>query len=342
MGVLNVTPDSFSDGGRFLDADAALAHGRAWWPTARLCSTWAASPPGPGASRSPSPRSCAGCSRSSRRSPTRCRPSRSTPARRPWPEPRSPPAPRWSTTCPPRCGPVAAELGVGWVAMHMPRASPRTMQDDPRYDDVVAEVVRLPRRAGGRAPMRRRRARGLDRSRDRVRQDAGAQPRRCSRTSTASSPPGCPVLVGTSRKAFLGLRCSATSDWRRSSEPAGPSDDRLEASLATATWAMAHGAAMVRVHDVRPTRTGRTGHRRARSSPRTLRMSVPADEGARACAGEGQVGAGHPAPQLPWVISRTSSPSASDPAAMAPTTAGCAARRRSSGSASRGSPASSR
>ena len=35
--------------------------------------------------------------------------------------------------------PVAASTGVGWVAMHM-RGTPRTMQDDPRYDDVVTEV----------------------------------------------------------------------------------------------------------------------------------------------------------------------------------------------------------
>ena len=34
---------------------------------------------------------------------------------------------------------VAADLGVGWVAMHM-RGNPRTMQDEPVYDDVVAEV----------------------------------------------------------------------------------------------------------------------------------------------------------------------------------------------------------
>ena len=37
-------------------------------------------------------------------------------------------------------GAVAAELGVGWAAMHM-QGEPATMQDDPRYDDVVAEVL---------------------------------------------------------------------------------------------------------------------------------------------------------------------------------------------------------
>jgi dihydropteroate synthase len=50
------------------------------------------------------------------------------------------------------------------------------------------------------------------------------------------------VLVGASRKSFIGgLTGDATVD------------DRLEGSLALAVWAMAKGAAMVRVHDVRAT-----------------------------------------------------------------------------------------
>ena len=57
-------------------------------------------------------------------------------------------------------------------------------------------------------------------------------------------------MVGTSRKAFLG-RLLAASDGAD-----GPvdTDDRLEASLATATWALAVGVGMVRVHDVRAAR----------------------------------------------------------------------------------------
>src|SRR5258705_58609 len=56
-----------------------------------------------------------------------------------------------------------------------------------------------------------------------------------------------PVVVGTSRKSFLG-RLLAASDGV--AEPV-PVDDRLEGSLATATWAILHGAAMIRAHDVR-------------------------------------------------------------------------------------------
>jgi len=56
------------------------------------------------------------------------------------------------------------------------------------------------------------------------------------------------VVVGTSRKRFLG-QLLADSD----GVDDVPTDDRLEGSLATATWAMVEGAAMVRVHDVAPT-----------------------------------------------------------------------------------------
>ena len=45
---------------------------------------------------------------------------------------------------------VAADLGVGWVAMHM-RGDPRTMQDEPVYDDVVAEDDGRARRRHGPA-----------------------------------------------------------------------------------------------------------------------------------------------------------------------------------------------
>ena len=59
---------------------------------------------------------------------------------------------------------------------------------------------------------------------------------------------GYPVLVGTSRKSFLGRLLA-----RPGADEPTPVEDRLEGSLATATWAMAQGAAVVRVHDVRPT-----------------------------------------------------------------------------------------
>ncbi len=60
---------------------------------------------------------------------------------------------------------------------------------------------------------------------------------------------GWPVLVGTSRKSTLG-RLLADSDGTPDPPPA---EERLEASIATATYAMARGAGMIRAHDVRAT-----------------------------------------------------------------------------------------
>jgi len=139
---------------------------------------------------------------------------------------------------------AAGGTGVGWVAMHM-QGTPPTMQAEPRYTDVVAEViaflaerVELGRRAGvaevwadpgigfGKTFAHNLALLGS------LRAMAGAV--------------GAPLLVGTSRKSFL---------WTIG---AGPEDrldvrDSLEPSLATAVWAMDQGADMVRVHDVAPT-----------------------------------------------------------------------------------------
>jgi dihydropteroate synthase len=62
------------------------------------------------------------------------------------------------------------------------------------------------------------------------------------------------VLVGTSRKSFIGhLGAGGSPDGRVGEIPPLGSYDRLEGSLASAVWAMACGAAVVRVHDVAAT-----------------------------------------------------------------------------------------
>ena len=138
---------------------------------------------------------------------------------------------------------VAAEAGVGWVAMHM-RGEPRTMQQAPAYGDVVSEVrIFLVDRA------ERAREAGVSE----VWIDPGigfgktaAHNLTLLRGLRSLVATGWPVLVGASRKSFLGL---VTADAGGSA----PAEDRVEASLATAVWAFDQGAAMVRVHDVRPT-----------------------------------------------------------------------------------------
>jgi dihydropteroate synthase len=140
--------------------------------------------------------------------------------------------------------PTAARCGVGWVAMHR-AGTPTTMQDDPRYDDVVAEVRELLAERAARAA-----AAGVEE----VWIDPGIGFGKTVDHNLellagldALVATGHPVVVGTSRKAFLG-RLAAGPD----GVPA-PVDDRLPGSLATATWALQQGAGMVRVHDVAAT-----------------------------------------------------------------------------------------
>lgn len=139
---------------------------------------------------------------------------------------------------------VAAEAGVGWVAMHM-RGEPPTMQQAPEYVDVVAEV---------RAFLMERAEQAREAGVEEVWIDPGlgfgkttAHNLALLRGMRSLVTTGVPVLVGASRKSFLG-RVTAEPD----SSPV-PVDDRLGASLAAAVWAIDQGAAMVRVHDVRAT-----------------------------------------------------------------------------------------
>ena len=246
MGVLNVTPDSFSDGGRWADADAAVARGLelveqgADWVDVGGESTR------PGASpvaveeelRRVIPVVEQLAAQGVRvsidtRKPTVARAAVAAGA-------------SMLNDVGGSNAEVAAELGVAWAAMHM-QGEPATMQDDPSYRDVVAEVVEeLVRRADLAA------AAGVPE----VWIDPGigfgkthAHNLELLAHLDDLVATGLPVLVGTSRKGFLG-RVLGDSD--RTDAPAAL-DDRLEGSLATATWAMACGARMVRVHDVRAT-----------------------------------------------------------------------------------------
>jgi dihydropteroate synthase len=134
---------------------------------------------------------------------------------------------------------VAAAAGVGWVAMHM-RGTPETMQEDPRYDDVVREVRDFLVERAGRAA-----AAGVPE----VWIDPGIGFGKTLAHNLALLASlgelvatGFPVLVGASRKSFIGALTGGA-----------PPDDRLEGSLAVAVWAVHQGARMVRVHDVAPT-----------------------------------------------------------------------------------------
>ncbi len=238
MGVLNVTPDSFSDGGRWFDPQAAVAHGL------RMIAEGADVVDVGGESTRPG-----------------AVPVDEAEERRRVVDVVAALAPHVRVSVDTRHAgvaraavdagatlvndvsaslwPVAAECGVGWVAMHM-QGEPPTMQAAPHYDDVVADVRRyLVERASAA------RQAGVEE----VWVDPGIgfgktvdHNLRLLRRLSDLVADGFPVLVGTSRKSFLGRLTGDASV-----------DDRLEASVATAAWALAQGAAMVRVHDVAPT-----------------------------------------------------------------------------------------
>ena len=139
--------------------------------------------------------------------------------------------------------PVASRHRVGWVAMHR-QGSPATMQARPHYDDVVEEV-------SGMLVERAARARADGVAEVWIDPGIGFGKTIDHNLALLASlgdlvATGYPVMVGTSRKSFLASLASSGG----SSVPVG---ERLPGSLATATWAMAQGARMVRVHDVAAT-----------------------------------------------------------------------------------------
>lgn len=134
---------------------------------------------------------------------------------------------------------VIARAGAAAVVMHM-RGTPQTMQQDTHYDDLFAEIgsalagsVRTGREAGI----------------DRIIVDPGIGFGKDLRGNLRLlegldrfAGLGCPVLVGPSRKAFLGAVLGT------------PAGDRLEGTIAACVLAAAKGARFVRVHDVRAVR----------------------------------------------------------------------------------------
>lgn len=246
MGVINVTPDSFSDGGRFADAAAAVAHGRALRAEGADWLDVGGESTRPGAHPVPEAEEL--------RRVVPVVEALATDGARVSVDTRKAAVARAAVAAGATMlndvgadnGAVAAELGVAWVAMHA-QGEPATMQRAPRYDDVVGEVTaQLVARADAAV------AAGVPE----VWIDPGIGFGKTVEHNLALLAhldhlvaTGYPVLVGTSRKAFLG-RLLGTSDGATEVAPVG---DRLEGSLATATWAMTCGAAMVRAHDVRAT-----------------------------------------------------------------------------------------
>jgi dihydropteroate synthase len=242
MGVVNVTPDSFSDGGRWFAAERAVAHGL------DLLAQGAEIVDVGGESTRPGSQPVGEAEELRRVVPVIrqlapvVRVSVDTRKARVAEAAIEAGATLINDTSA-SLWPVAAASGVGWIAMHM-RGEPATMASAAHYDDVVAEVRdHLVARAeeaaaGGVADVWIDPGIGFAKT--------GEHNLALLANLRILVATGWPVLVGTSRKSFIGrLLAGPRGD-------AGP-DDRLEGSLATAAWAMTQGVAMVRVHDVTPT-----------------------------------------------------------------------------------------
>lgn len=137
---------------------------------------------------------------------------------------------------------VAGELAVGYVAMHA-QGTPDTMQVDPHYDDVLGEVegflegLATRARAAGVSPLWLDPGIGFGKTTEHNLTLLA----HVAEIAELARRYGAGVLIGTSRKRFLGALGPEPLDV----------DERLEGSLATEAWSLLGGAAMIRVHDAR-------------------------------------------------------------------------------------------
>jgi dihydropteroate synthase len=242
MGVVNVTPDSFSDGGLYFDAEAAIAHGRELVAAGAEILDVGGESTRPGADPVdaeeelrrvvPVIRGLSGCG---------CGLSVDTSKAEVAAAALDAGATIVNDVTALRSdagmAPLCAERGATMVLMHM-LGEPRTMQDDPRYEDVVAEVKGfLAERLGSAV------AAGI--AEERVWLDPGigfgktpAHNMELLRRLGELRELGRPLVIGTSRKSFIG---------KVDGSAAG---ERLGGTIASSVLAAAEGAAVLRVHDV--------------------------------------------------------------------------------------------
>ena len=235
MGVLNVTPDSFSDGGLHLDPDAAAESARS------MCSAGAAIVDVGGESTRPGAAPVSPDEEWDRVGPVLDRLAGlpvSIDTRHAGTAARALDAGAVlvndvSGGRDPEMIPLVRERGAGLCLMHM-RGEPGSMQDAPRYDDVVAEVeaylLERAAAAAGIAPLLLDPGIGFGKTLAHNRALLAALPRLASH--------GHPLLLGVSRKRFLG---------DLTGRPVGA---RGDATTAAVTRCALGGAAVVRVHDV--------------------------------------------------------------------------------------------
>lgn len=245
IGILNVTPDSFADGGRFLDPAAALA------AASRMVEEGADLIDVGGESTRPGATPLNAATESERVLPVIEAIKRALPIRVSVDTTKASVAARAldagadmvndvSGLRDPDMLPLLTRSRVPLVIMHM-RGTPETMQARTEYDDLLSAV-------GGFLKDRVQSAHVAGVAGDKILVDPGigfgksaAGNLAILRQLPALASVGCPILIGASRKSFIGAVLGLAVD------------QRLEASLAVAAYACAQGAHVIRAHDVAAT-----------------------------------------------------------------------------------------
>lgn len=265
MGILNCTPDSFSDGGRHLDPEAAVRRLEQILQEGADCVDVGGESTRPGAEPVPADVEW-----------SRIRPVLEAIRRLGHPALVSVDTTKYEVAIraldlgaaivndvsglafDPRLADLAARFGAGLIVMHM-QGKPRTMQQHPRYEDVVAEVGESLARSVTAAEER-----GVHRNQLMVDPGIGFGKTidhnlELLRRLPALEALSRPILVGASRKGFLGRIVgiagrTAADGWPADADATtAPLEARLEASLGVHAAAALAGAHMVRVHDVHAT-----------------------------------------------------------------------------------------
>ncbi len=149
----------------------------------------------------------------------------------------------------PRIAEVAARHRVPLILMHM-RGEPRTMQETPFARDVMKDVTQ-----GLRASIEKARNAGVLKSQIVIDPGIGFGKSFQQNYELLDKLPelaklGYPLLVGTSRKGFLGATLALIKKGRTGNAKPAPPEDRIWATAATVTASILRGAHIVRVHDV--------------------------------------------------------------------------------------------